>query len=407
MISATRKSEFLRAKPLRHNPKICAQLRNIVRSVRLRSFCRRYLQRAFAVLIVIDSQQWQGSRNWQRASDITDRGTNRMAAQSLRDFEILDAFEFNGALAGPSFLGIEKPVEDFIAERADKILALVLDNPKAIEAPYGYRTHTPSGGVIFKANWAALNTIANGMRELGFSSHRKSIETAFSDWPDIAAEISQKRDISRKEADSWGWANALSELALFVVHVVNIYQSEKSLLTNLYATSIREDALGRTNYQPAIDAISKLVKKNLGWKGDCGGSPENRATMLIALIEKDRKTNSPRSNRNGIEYERSCERALRDEGYSVETTPASGDFGADLIAEKDGLRYAIQCKDLSKPVGVKGIQEAVSAKRHYLTDFACVACDAGFTDAAIELATSNKVVVSNLKSLSAQLELAR
>ena len=104
---------------------------------------------------------------------------------------------------------------------------------------------------------------------------------------------------------------------------------------------------------------------------------------------------------------RDAERALRAEGYSVETTPASGDFGADLIAEKDGLRYAIQCKDLNKPVGVKGIQEAVSAKRHYLTDFACVACDAGFTDAAIELATSNKVVVSNLKSLAAQLELAR
>lgn len=52
-----------------------------------------------------------------------------MVAHSLRDFEILDAFKFNGALAGPSFLGIEKPVENFIAERADKILALILDNP--------------------------------------------------------------------------------------------------------------------------------------------------------------------------------------------------------------------------------------------------------------------------------------
>ena len=128
--------------------------------------------------------------------------------------------------------------------------------------------------------------------------------------------------------------------------------------------------------------------------------------MLIALVERDRMASPPKSNSNGIEHERSCERALKIEGFSVETTPTSGDFGADLIAEKDGLRYAIQCKDLNKPVGVKGIQEAVSAKRHYLADFACVACDAGFTDAAIELATSNKVVVSNVKSLPAQLELA-
>lgn len=326
-----------------------------------------------------------------------------MVAHSLNDFETLQSFQFCGAEADAA---LDKTTQDFIAERADEILALVLDHPKSINSPYGYRTHTPSGGIIFKANWSALNTLADGMSKLGFSSHRKSIKIAFPDWSYIASEDLKKRDITKEDADSWGWANTLCELALFVTHIMNIYQSEQSLLANLYATNIREDALGRKNYQPAIEAISKVVKKNLGWKGDCGGSPENRATMLIALIERDRKTSSPRSNRNGIEYERSCERALTAEGYTVETTPASGDFGADLIAEKDGLRYAIQCKDLNKPVGVKGIQEAVSAKRHYLADFACVACDAGFTDAAIELATSNRVVVSNLKSLSAQLELA-
>lgn len=326
-----------------------------------------------------------------------------MVAHSLSDYETLQNFQFLGAEAGAA---LEKPTQDFIAERADEMLALVLDNPKSIESPYGYKTHTPAGKVKFKAEWQTANPLFEGMSKLGFEKHRKSIESAFFGWPNIASEFVRKSQVDKDAAADWAWANVLSELALFVTHIMNIYRSEQSLLTNLYATNIREDALGRKNYQPAIEAISKVVKKNLGWKGDCGDSPEHRATMLIALIERDRKARSSRSNRDGIEYERSCERALRAEGYSVETTPASGDFGADLIAEKDGLQFAIQCKDLNKPVGVKGIQEAVSAKRHYLTDFACVACDAGFTDAAIELATSNKVVVSNLKSLSAQLELA-
>lgn len=327
-----------------------------------------------------------------------------MVAHSLSDFETLQDFNFMGAEAGAA---LEKPTQDFIAERADEILALVLDAPASINLPYGYQTHTSAGKIIFKDEWQTTHPLFVGMSKLGFECHRESIESAFSGWPNIAIEFVKQSQVDKDAADDWAWANILSELALFVTHIMNIYRSEQSLLTNLYATNIREDALGRKNYQPTIEAISKVVKKNLGWKGDCGDSPEHRAMMLIALIERDRKAISTRSNRSGIEYERSCELALRAEGYSVETTPASGDFGADLVAEKDGLRYAIQCKDLSKPVGVKGIQEAAGAKRHYLTDFACVVCDAGFTDAAIELATSNKVVVSNLKSLSAQLDLGR
>ena len=31
-------------------------------------------------------------------------------------------------------------------------------------------------------------------------------------------------------------------------------------------------------------------------------------------------------------------------GYSVEQTPYSGDFGKDLVAIKDGIKYLIECK---------------------------------------------------------------
>ena len=49
-------------------------------------------------------------------------------------------------------------------------------------------------------------------------------------------------------------------------------------------------------------------------------------------------------------------------GWTVADTPASGDFGADLIAEKDGKRIAIQAKRYSKPVGNKAVNEALGGR---------------------------------------------
>ena len=40
----------------------------------------------------------------------------------------------------------------------------------------------------------------------------------------------------------------------------------------------------------------------------------------------------------------------------------SGDQGADIIADKDGMRLIVQCKLLGRPVGNKAVQEAHSAQ---------------------------------------------
>ncbi len=43
---------------------------------------------------------------------------------------------------------------------------------------------------------------------------------------------------------------------------------------------------------------------------------------------------------------------------SVEVTRGSGDYGVDVLAEKEGVTYAVQCKRYDGPVGVKAVQEA-------------------------------------------------
>jgi hypothetical protein len=45
-----------------------------------------------------------------------------------------------------------------------------------------------------------------------------------------------------------------------------------------------------------------------------------------------------------VEYERHCAAILEDAGWTCALTAASGDQGVDILAEKDGLRVALQCK---------------------------------------------------------------
>ena len=52
-------------------------------------------------------------------------------------------------------------------------------------------------------------------------------------------------------------------------------------------------------------------------------------------------------------------------GYSVELTKSSKDFGADLVIKKNKNRYIVQAKCYSHTVGIKAVQEIISARAHY------------------------------------------
>ena len=54
---------------------------------------------------------------------------------------------------------------------------------------------------------------------------------------------------------------------------------------------------------------------------------------------------------NGYEYEEYCANYLKKNGYTnITVTKGSGDHGVDIIACKNGKKYAIQCKYYSNPV---------------------------------------------------------
>ena len=88
---------------------------------------------------------------------------------------------------------------------------------------------------------------------------------------------------------------------------------------------------------------------------------------------------------SGVEFEQYCKKLLLAHGFShVDDTPKSGDRGIDLIAEKDDIRYVIQCKRYAGNVGNKAVQEAYSGKGIYNADVAVVMTNSHFTAQAIE-----------------------
>ena len=80
-------------------------------------------------------------------------------------------------------------------------------------------------------------------------------------------------------------------------------------------------------------------------------------------------------------------------GYTCQLTKKSHDFGADLVIEKGKSKAIVQAKCYTKTVGVKAIQEIVSAKNHYNVYDTIVATNNYFSKEATLLATENNVML--------------
>lgn len=97
---------------------------------------------------------------------------------------------------------------------------------------------------------------------------------------------------------------------------------------------------------------------------------------------------------DGHDFEYWCADLLRKSGFTrVEVTRGSGDQGVDIIAFKDGMKYAIQCKRYNKALSNKPIQEVHTGKTIYNCDVAAVMTNNYFTPSAKEAARATGVLL--------------
>ena len=96
----------------------------------------------------------------------------------------------------------------------------------------------------------------------------------------------------------------------------------------------------------------------------------------------------------GRDFERFCADLLKRRGFlDVEVTKGSGDYGIDILAEKEGVTYAIQCKCYATPVGVAAIQEAYAGRDYYDRMVGAVMTNQYFTAPAVDAARKLKILL--------------
>ena len=96
----------------------------------------------------------------------------------------------------------------------------------------------------------------------------------------------------------------------------------------------------------------------------------------------------------GHEFEYFCAELLERCGFEdITVTRGSGDQGVDILAFKEDIKYAIQCKNYSSPLGNKPVQEVFAGKTFYKCHVGVVMTNSVFTKGAYELADSVGVIL--------------
>ena len=102
----------------------------------------------------------------------------------------------------------------------------------------------------------------------------------------------------------------------------------------------------------------------------------------------------------GHEFEYFCADLLRKVGFSeVTVTPGSGDQGVDVLAVKDGIKYAIQCKNYASALSNTPVQEVSAGKQFYGCHVGVVMTNSTFTPGAIQLAAATNVLLWDRRKL--------
>lgn len=106
---------------------------------------------------------------------------------------------------------------------------------------------------------------------------------------------------------------------------------------------------------------------------------------------------------DGPGFEKWCASLLERSGFiDVQLTKASGDQGVDVVAVKDDIRYAFQCKCYSSDLGNHPVQEVHAGKSLYGCHVGIVITNRYFTPGAKELAKATGVLLwdrDKLKSI--------
>lgn len=168
--------------------------------------------------------------------------------------------------------------------------------------------------------------------------------------------------------------------AIIIIAKILGQQKEKLLDKDIYNIIVNMDDI--------LNEITKEAKLNVA------GAEKERILKgdLSKEIEFEKLSLDISNIKDGFAFETYIAKLYCKLGYTIEeVTKKSGDQGADVIAYKDNIKYVIQAKFYSNPVGNKAVQEVVASIGMYNANKGIVVTNSTFTLSAIELANANNI----------------
>lgn len=154
------------------------------------------------------------------------------------------------------------------------------------------------------------------------------------------------------------------------------FQEVSSYLDTLRALELIDESNKRINLNTSLTEVKTMINEAIT------NTPDLISTYKLDNLE------------DGYEFESFIAELLKKLDYDyAKVTKASNDFGVDVLAEKNGVTFAIQCKYYSSSVGNTSVQEIVSGMTHYDAHVGVVATNNYFTKQAKQLAQSNKILL--------------
>jgi restriction system protein len=225
-------------------------------------------------------------------------------------------------------------------------------------------------------------------------------------------EVHDRRLAEEQEAQARRWAERRQRESatrqnvqmLVTKHVVVLARKKRQLVyLDDYGKPVTDDwrrEVERFQKRVVLEDISDREQFKILLERD----PNLVLAIVDELVEEPQgpAADEPRyhADMQGHEYESFVGGRLRLHGWQVTRTPTTGDQGVDLVAERGGIRVAIQCKRSQSAIGNSAVQEANAGAVHYECPLAAVVSDAPFTPAARRLAKTTRVALLHHEQLS-------
>lgn len=171
--------------------------------------------------------------------------------------------------------------------------------------------------------------------------------------------------------------------------------------------------VARVRFEFIANMLSEISTDGAVWKSKA--DPSKEAVKLYTAANRMRIRflyNSERTNKSqnvtsrhvgiwdqidamdGSSFEAWCAELLKKIGFrNIRISGKSGDQGVDILAEKEDIKYAIQCKCYSSDLGNTPIQEVYAGKMFYSCHVGAVMTNRHFTDGGRQLASSTGILL--------------